>query len=253
MASIVVEQGGAKLDRHYLSTSQGSQFASTIDMGLKWTVIPYKIESRFPQLPHFFQKALNSEHHIGEGETWDEQLRGLAKSIVEYAQEAKKRDDVPYSKIRRAALASKPPREIDIPAQIEFCKKWGGGKHQGFVFDICDYCKLAKSSAIVAASTFESLNRLKMPSDNMCPDFIAAIVKCAATRGRISNGVSAHLSDNDIKKTPQAGRTNIDHSLSMPVFVIFWSFSYFVGSVFILNVLKTSSSVLCLMFHTCRL
>ena len=75
--------GGKKIDRHVLSRSQGPDFAKALDLGLKWTFIPYKIEQQYPRLPHYFQKALNVEHHIGQGESWDEQLCGIARSIVE--------------------------------------------------------------------------------------------------------------------------------------------------------------------------
>jgi hypothetical protein len=38
-----------------------------LDDGLKVTVIRYAIEEEFPKLPSVIQKALNIEHHIGEG------------------------------------------------------------------------------------------------------------------------------------------------------------------------------------------
>ena len=58
---------------------------------------------------------------------------------------------------------------------------------------------MTSGSCIVASATFESICRLKMPSDCMCPQFIAALVKCTACRGQSRNGVSIHLSDSDIK------------------------------------------------------
>ena len=190
--------GGTKLDKHLLVKSQDAQMASTLEVGLKWTFIPYRFEQCFPQLPHFIQKALNSDHHIAEGETWDEQLRGLATAIVDHFKQPRK-TAIDYPKIARATLASKPPRAIDVPAQLDFCKKWGGGSSQQFVFDICGFVKMTSGSCIVASATFESICRLKMPSDCMCPQFIAALVKCTACRGQSRNGVSIHLSDSDIK------------------------------------------------------
>ena len=191
-------QGGTKLDKHLLCKAQDAQLSSTLDLGLKWTFIPYKFEQLYPKLPHFVQKALNSDHHIGEGETWDEQFRGIASSIVEHFKEAKKTAAIDYTKIARATLASKPPRAIDVPAQLDFCKKWGGGNTQKFVFDICDFVKLTKT-CIVSSATFEAICRLKMPSDSLCPYFVAALVKCAASRGLSRHGVSIHLSESDIK------------------------------------------------------
>ena len=116
--------GGTKFDKHLLVKSQDAQMASTLEVGLKWTFIPYRFEQCFPQLPHFIQKALNSDHHIAEGETWDEQLRGLATAIVDHFKQPRK-TAIDYPKIARATLASKPPRAIDVPAQLDFCKKNG--------------------------------------------------------------------------------------------------------------------------------
>ena len=75
---------------------------------MKWTFIPYKFERFYPKLPHFIQKALNSDQHIAEGETWGEQFRGIASAIVDHFKEGKK-TAIDYAKIARATLASKPP------------------------------------------------------------------------------------------------------------------------------------------------
>ena len=191
-------QGGTKLDKHLLCKKQDTQFATTLDIGLKWTFIPYKFEQKYPKLPHFIQKALNIDHHIGEGETWDEQFRGLATAIVEHFKQPKKTaiDDM---KIARATLASKPTRAVDVPAQLDFCKKWGGGNNQHFALDICDFAKMSSGTVIVAAATFEAVSRLKMPSDKMCPSFVAAVVKCACSRGQSRGGVSIHITEADVK------------------------------------------------------
>ena len=188
--------GGTKLDAHRLRKSN-AQLSSTLDVGLKWTYIPYKLENRYPKLPHVIQKALNTEHHIGEGETWDEQLRSIAVAIVERCKGAKKLD---YTQIAREVLSSKPPRAVDVPSQVDFCKKWGGGASQHFVLDICTYLKLCVTSPrIVSAATFTWLGKLKMPADSLCPHFVAAVVKCAATRGPAREGLSIYFSEGDIK------------------------------------------------------
>ena len=171
----------------------------------------YKIEKEFPKLPAAIQRALNTEHHIGEGETWDEQLRGLASTIKEHISMAPgKTPD--FNKVARSVLASQPPRATDVPFHLAFCKKWGGGESQSLIFDCCTYIKLKQNSHIVGGSTFDALAKLKMPADSMCPFFIAAVVKCCAVRGVARNGVSIHLSDADIKsilqKLPQVKEAN---------------------------------------------
>ena len=54
------------------------QLATTLEKGLTWTMIKWEIEEAYPQLPHIFQRALNVEHHIGEGllEEEEEEDRG---------------------------------------------------------------------------------------------------------------------------------------------------------------------------------
>lgn len=210
-ADLFGAQGGTKLDKHFLCKQQDTPFATTLDMGLKWTFIPYKFEEQFPQLPHFIQKALNSDQHIAEGETWDEQFRGLSTAIVDHFAQ-KNRTAIDYAKVARASLASKPPRAADVPSQLDFCQKWGGGNSQSFVFDICDFVKISSGTSIVAAATFESLCRLKMPGDNLCPYFVAAVVKCAASRGPSRGGVSIHITESDVrsllKVLPQVQEAN---------------------------------------------
>jgi hypothetical protein len=60
------EQGRTTLDADRLCRSQ-PVLRGLLDDGLKVTVIRYAIEEEFPKLPSVIQKALNIEHHIGEG------------------------------------------------------------------------------------------------------------------------------------------------------------------------------------------
>jgi len=132
------------------------------------------------------------------GETWDEQLQSLAASIVDhFSSGSKKQPD--YTKLARAALASKPPRATDLPAHLEFCKKWGGGNDQFFTLDICQYIKMKQGARIVNGSLFDVLNKISFACDEICPSFIAAVVKTAATRGPSRSGVSIHITEGDAK------------------------------------------------------
>ena len=74
------------------------------------------MEKKYPKLPGLIQKALNVEHNIGEGETWDEQFGGMARSIVQpLLQEAECRRttlrDWPFGCEQALALA----RDLVIP------------------------------------------------------------------------------------------------------------------------------------------
>ena len=60
------EKGRTKLDADRLCRDQ-PVLRALVDDGLKVTVVRYTIEKKYPKLPNIFQKALNVEHHIGEG------------------------------------------------------------------------------------------------------------------------------------------------------------------------------------------
>ena len=82
---------------------------------------------------------------------------------------------------------------------MAFCKKWGGGASQRFSLDICEVVKAVGGGKIVGAATFDYLTRLSLPGDSLCPFFIAAMVKCAAMRGKQRDGVSMHIQAADVK------------------------------------------------------
>ena len=60
------ESGRQHLDGDRLCRDQPA-LRQLIDHGLQFTVIKHSKEIEYPQLPNILQKALNVEHHIGEG------------------------------------------------------------------------------------------------------------------------------------------------------------------------------------------
>jgi hypothetical protein len=188
--------GGRKLNKHDICqrdaiASKGQSLSNALSAGLKWTCIYSHIVDTYPMLPNLFQKSLNVEHHIGEGETWDEQFGSIARSIVDHYAATPKRT-IDTKAICRAALSSKPPRAQDVPVHVEFCKTWGGAATQEFSIDICNYVKYKRISHVVPGAVFETLVKLKVPMDSNVAFVVAAIVKCCATRG---NAQSQNLND----------------------------------------------------------
>ena len=94
--------------------------SNTLSTGLKWTYIYAHIVEKYPELPNIFQKALNVEHHIGEGETWDEQFGAIARSIVKHYGGNPNKKAPDSNALAREALAPKPPRAADVSSQVEF-------------------------------------------------------------------------------------------------------------------------------------
>ena len=60
------EVGSTTLDAQRLARDQPA-LKTILEKGLQFTVIKASMEQEYPKLPHILQKALNTEHHIGEG------------------------------------------------------------------------------------------------------------------------------------------------------------------------------------------
>ena len=113
--------GSDRLEKHDICKRDAKDLSMVLDKGLEWSVIPHRLEKKYPKLPEIFAQALNVEHNIGEGESWDEQFVSLSRSIIEhYESSTTKQPD--YKKIMREKLQSKPARAVDVPSQMNFCK-----------------------------------------------------------------------------------------------------------------------------------
>ena len=82
LSSMVANKG--KLDKYIIFKKDDGALESTVRDDLIWTIIHANIEAKYPKLPNILQKALNVEHHIGVGETWDEQIMNLPETIVDH-------------------------------------------------------------------------------------------------------------------------------------------------------------------------
>ena len=66
--------GKLTIDSHRIK-SGSRDLAFAVQEGLEWTIIKHQVESQYPDLPEPIQRARNVEHHVGQGESWDEQFR----------------------------------------------------------------------------------------------------------------------------------------------------------------------------------
>jgi len=64
--SELCDQGNDRLSKDSL-THNNDDFRAACTDGLRWFVIDADVEDEYPDLPDIFQRALNVEHHIGEG------------------------------------------------------------------------------------------------------------------------------------------------------------------------------------------
>ena len=50
-------------------THNAPELTTAVQQGLDWTCIKYQVEEAYPLLPSILQRALNIEHHVGEGDS----------------------------------------------------------------------------------------------------------------------------------------------------------------------------------------
>ena len=61
-------EGKAVMSKDLITDGENAEeLKVAITRGLLWTVLSYELEVMFPKLPSIFQRALNVEHHVGEG------------------------------------------------------------------------------------------------------------------------------------------------------------------------------------------
>jgi hypothetical protein len=82
--------------------------------GLMWTIIPHAIGTTFPLLADMVQKALNVEHHIGEGETWEQVVHQIATEARNHAIQKKGMEHVDWTKVSKKVLHSLPDTAQDL-------------------------------------------------------------------------------------------------------------------------------------------
>ena len=92
--------------------------------GLTWTITPHEIGTMFPCLANMVQKALNTEHHIGDGESWDQVMQQLA---VEAGLRVKSKKDsdhvhVDWKTVEKNVLASAPSIADDVQCGLVIVK-----------------------------------------------------------------------------------------------------------------------------------
>ena len=84
--------------------------------------------------------------------------------------------------ICKKILASEPPFAADLESHVKFANIWGGGKSQKVIRDICSYIKLNDNNYHVSSTHFDACCTLKLKPTEVPAMFVAAIIKCVATR-----------------------------------------------------------------------
>ena len=168
--------GKTKIDSHRILAGN-RDLAFAVEHGLEWTIIKHQVETQWPELPELIQRALNVEHHVGEGESWDEQLRFTVQKAIAKTIGSGSQTQPDWHSVLAIVAASSPPFLADLPSHVNFLKKWGGGLKQQLALDTLEYiAKAMPQGRIVHGSFIEKLAALKFEVKEQMPYMVHALL-----------------------------------------------------------------------------
>jgi hypothetical protein len=104
------------------ATGTDAAFRTMFEKGWLWTVIPWTVESRWPQLPALAQRALNASNGVVSETTELEVMSEIASFVSRSGPEVKN----VWTQAVEAALALNPPCSGCIQILAKYTKLYGG-------------------------------------------------------------------------------------------------------------------------------
>ena len=141
-----------------------------------------RVMRRWPQIALIWQRCLNTEHHVSEGETWDQQLTQVALAAVEAHKAIGKPD---WERVLKSIRQSQGPCIGDLPSHVSLCRRFGGGNQMSVIRGTLDFINsqmpagrkisgnFLKAAADVPMSVEFQLTRLVhgyIKANATCPD-----------------------------------------------------------------------------------
>ena len=152
-------------------------FAALATGGLDWHVIKSGFVAKYGQVPRLFSKALNAEHNIAIGGTWDQQL----SSICSIAQLLLEHGDIPWEQVTKHIASSQGPHVSDLLLHLQFVKKNGGGSSLFHMLDTLEFLTLRMPAGRkVSGHWVKMLTTIPMSTDFAVARLVHAIFKCHA-------------------------------------------------------------------------
>ena len=183
---------------------QDAVLGVALQQGLKWTVIKWQVEEKYPQLPGLIANAMNVEHHISQGETWSEQLSSIGNRASQQLASGQKVD---WKKIAKDQAKTQPPCVGDILAHVKLCQIYGGGKKMLFVRELTEFLRLTmRRNRVVSGDFISKLASMGQAPDSLTPRVIMACIKTNATCDEVKGFMGSLISTADVAALKKKGR-----------------------------------------------
>ena len=177
---------------------EDSTLSSLATDGMQWHVIKRDFVHKYPFIPRLFSRALNAEHNIAIGETWDQQLSSICSSAMLLSDGS----EVPWDQVKKQIAASQAPCMHDIPAHIQFIRKYGGGSSLSLIHESLAFLNLKMPSGRkVSGRWIGKLSAVPLTTDFAVPRLVHAILKCQACCQAMhcDDFLSRWISESDLK------------------------------------------------------
>ena len=192
--SLADDKGNIDKDRIF---KRDPVFRSLATIGMDWYVIRRGFVVRFPQVPRIFSKALNAEHNIAVGETWDQQLA----SVYATAQNTSG-DKVDWTSVRSQIAVSQGPCVPDLATHINFVRRYGGFPTMSQLRELLDFFNLRlPAGRQVSGSWIDKLQQVPMTTEFSIPNLVVAVFKAHACCDNFycENGLARYVTVAEIK------------------------------------------------------
>ena len=185
-----------RMNRAKMSTDTALQEA--LDEGLTWLVISRKVRSLYPGFFDLVQHARNATGAVQRRENEVQLLVRIQKMARQMSSAGAGIVNWP---LISKTFAKRCDDDAVLPALVRYVQLHGGGDDGIFLDDLNAFHKVfVPTGRIIPASTFNSLNELKLEPSELSPFFMCAILKTTAAGPpkSVQSRICKFISNSDI-------------------------------------------------------
>ena len=184
--------------------------ADALEYGLTWLVASSKVPEMYPEFCSLVQAARNSTGSVHRKEN-EFQLLSKAQNMVNAMY--KEKGSVDFDTILKVIVKhTNTPPEIVNPI-LRFVQRYGGGDTGYFAKNLEGFHRMfVPAGRVVPATTFDALASLKLSPRELCPFFMAAVLKIQANcpAGKVCpNKVCKYVSTQGIASLQKARKSDM--------------------------------------------
>ena len=172
-----------------------AEFASLIDKGWSWTVLPFCVQEVWPKLPDLAQDALNAEHATFSMASELQVMLSMSNRA------AQQRDGIDWSKIKADIRASQPPCVEYLDIISRFVQMYAGGANAPIVRYLEGFGKEYGGSNKLGQGFLEAVTTAKFPTEaTKFPFTRSALIatNLVSPKDKVVDGIARLVNKSDV-------------------------------------------------------